>query len=101
MELPIYLKPLLIGQVRGKGMAPKLRPGQHVVATRLFRRLRPGNVVVIERGNKQTIKRIERVEANRLFVIGDNLDASVDSRQFGWLDRGEVVAKVLRPNMAK
>lgn len=94
-------KPLLIRRVRNASMAPKLRPGQWVVATALFRRLRPGQVVIVERENKELIKRIERIEDGKLFVIGDNLERSMDSRQFGWLDQSEVVARVLRPNMAK
>jgi phage repressor protein C with HTH and peptisase S24 domain len=101
MELPIVLKPLRIRRMVGKSMAPKLRPGQMIIATAIFRKLRPGQVVIIERGSKELIKRIERIEDDRLFVIGDNLEASTDSRHFGWLDEDEVVAKVLRPNLAK
>ena len=94
-------KPLLIRRVIGASMAPKLRPGQLVIATQVFRKLRPGQVVIVERENKEFIKRIERIENNQLFVIGDNLPASTDSRHFGWLNREAVKAKVLRPNMAK
>ena len=101
MEIPAWIKPLLIRRVRGKGMAPKLRPGQWVMATPLFRKLRPGQVVIVERNNKELIKRIERIEDGKLFLIGDNLPASTDSRQLGWLDEQEVVARVLRPNLAK
>lgn len=92
---------ILFRRVRSGSMAPKLRPGQLVIATSLFRKLHPGQVVIVEQGNKLLIKRIERIEANKLFVIGDNLLASVDSRQFGWLDRRAVIARVLRPKLAK
>lgn len=101
MALPALIKPVFIRKVRGRGMAPKLRPGQWIVATPLIGKLRPGEVVIVERDNKELIKRIERVENDKLFVIGDNLDASTDSRQFGWLDRSQVVGKVFRPNLAK
>lgn len=94
-------KPVLIRRVRNASMAPKLRPGQWIIATALYRKLRPGQVVIVERDNKELIKRIERIEDHKLFVIGDNLDSSMDSRQFGWLDEEQVVAKVLRPNLAK
>ena len=92
---------IVLRRVKSGSMAPKLRPGQLVVATRMFRKLHAGQVVIVERDNKQLIKRIERIEADKLFVIGDNLAASIDSRQFGWLDRRAVIAKVLRPNLAK
>lgn len=95
----------MIRRVVSPSMAPKLRPGQLVWATTLFHRLRPGQVVIIEQGSKELIKRIERIEKygpeERLFVIGDNLDVSHDSRQFGWLDRRDVVARVFKPNLAK
>lgn len=94
-------KPILIRRVRNAGMAPKLRPGQWILATELYRKLRPGHVVIVERDNKELIKRIERIEDDKVFVIGDNLEGSLDSRQFGWLSKEQVVARVLRPNLAK
>ncbi len=93
--------PIVFRRVRSGSMAPKLRPGQMIMATRLFRKLYPGQVVIVERDHKQLVKRIERVEGNKLFVIGDNLPASIDSRHFGWLDRRAVIARVFRPNLAK
>jgi uncharacterized protein (UPF0335 family) len=82
-------------------MAPMLKPGQLILATPLRRRLRPGQVVVLRKNNRELIKRIERVEFDKVFVIGDNPDASTDSRQFGWLDSSTVVARVIRPKLAK
>lgn len=82
-------------------MAPKIRPGQLILATTLFRKLHPGQVVIIQRGHKELVKRIERIESDQLFVIGDNLDVGSDSRQFGWLSQQAVVARVFHPNLAK
>lgn len=93
--------PILLRRVRSRSMAPKLRPGQLIIATRIFRKLHPGQVVILERDNKQLIKRIELIEDDKLFVVGDNLQASIDSRQFGWLDKRAVIARVWRPNLAK
>lgn len=101
MKLPKINQPILVRKVVSPGMAPKLNPGQMVLATRLIRHLHPGQVVIIRRNNHELIKRIERIENDKVFVVGDNLSRSVDSRQFGWLDRDEVVARVFRPNLAK
>ncbi len=92
MQAPIFYR-----RVVGASMAPKLRPGELIVVSRLYRRLRPGHVVVFEHDGKEKVKRIERVADNKLFVIGDNLPASTDSRQFGWLELHQVVGRVFWP----
>jgi nickel-type superoxide dismutase maturation protease len=91
----------LLRRVVGNSMSPKLEPGQLLVATPLFRRLRPGQVVIIDHDGKQKVKRIERVTNNKVFVIGDNLPLSTDSRHFGWLHHNQVIGRVFWPKLAK
>lgn len=101
-RLMTHLKrPILLRRVVGPSMAPKLYPGQLVVATTLFRRLRPGEVVIFRKHSKEMIKRIEEVDQDKVFVIGDNLAASTDSRQFGWLSRKDIIARVVHPSLSK
>lgn len=92
---------LFLRRVVGRSMSPMLQPGQLIIATSLFKRLRAGQVVVLRKNGRELIKRIERIESNKVFVIGDNPLASTDSRQFGWLDVSTVVARVIRPKLAK
>ncbi len=89
--------PLIIRRVVGHSMLPVLPPGTLVWGTRYFKRLKPGNVVVIVHEDKEKIKRIDQIKDNEVFVVGDHPDASTDSRQFGWLDISLVQAKIIWP----
>ena len=109
MKLPICLllpkrpngveRILFVRRVVGKSMAPKLRAGRLVFATPLRRKLKPGQVVILEHQGKEKIKRIERIDRQKgqLFVIGDNLSASSDSRHFGWITQNAVRGRVFWP----
>lgn len=90
---------LMIRRVVGKSMAPRLRAGRIVLATPLRRRLQPGQVVILEHHGKEKIKRIERIDGHKgvLFVIGDNLPESSDSRHFGWITQKAVRGRVIWP----
>ena len=80
-------------------MAPRLKSGKLVLATPLMHKLKPGQVVILEHHGREKIKRIERIDRakGQLFVIGDNLDASSDSRHFGWITAEAVRGRVFWP----
>jgi type IV secretory pathway protease TraF len=78
-------------------MVPVLPPGTLVVGTGLFRKLKPGQVVVINHDGREKIKRIDQVEGERIFVLGDHPETSTDSRHFGWVGQHLVIAKVILP----
>lgn len=78
-------------------MAPRLLHGDVVIVTRWFSRPKIGDVVVVNHAGKEKIKRITQVEPGRIFITGDNRLQSTDSRDFGWLEREKVIAKLLWP----
>ncbi len=89
--------PIMIRRVQGHSMVPVLPPGTLVFGWRWFTRLRPGKVVIFSRENRETIKRLERVEADGLFVLGDHPETSTDSRHYGTIPRDSVESVVIWP----
>jgi nickel-type superoxide dismutase maturation protease len=92
---------VVIRRVKGHSMMPVLPPETLVLATGWFRRIKPGSVVIFLHEGKEKIKRVEQVEDNRLFVVGDHPTASTDSREIGWIARAAVIAKVFWPHAPK
>lgn len=92
--------PIMIRRVQGHSMVPVLPPGIVVFGWRWFTRLRPGKVVIFSRENRETVKRLERVEPEGLFVLGDHPETSIDSRQYGTIPRESVEAVVVWPRTA-
>ncbi len=78
-------------------MNPAFRAGDTVLVNRLsyfLSKPKIGDVVVLRR-RKYIIKRIVGVKEKKVFVIGDNKKESMDSRKFGWINKKEIVGKVI------
>ncbi|MEN9735630.1 MAG: Signal peptidase peptidase [Actinomycetota bacterium] len=90
-------------RVVGTSMAPTLVSGQRALFRKVVRADKSllNKVVLISRINSAgaqdfyQIKRVTKYENGKFFVSGDNLDASTDSREFGWLEPNEIVGKLL------
>ena len=85
--------------VAGGSMRPTFEPGDWLVATRRGR-VRVGSIVVIEHPGRPGFELVKRVAHARdgasepapgeLWVVGDDPDASTDSRAFGPIRRDAV-----------
>ena len=90
--LVLLVRRLFPVRVHGSSMEPTLQPGDLNAVSRC--RPRQGLVVVV-RGSPDVIKRVARVDGERLFLLGDNLESSTDSRTRGTV-AAEDVAGVAR-----
>jgi nickel-type superoxide dismutase maturation protease len=90
---------ILLRRIVGNSMLPGFLPGDIVVGVRVLRRhrLRPGQVVIINHGGREKVKRIAEINGDELYVLGDNPQASTDSRHFGWISLSDVKARVIWP----
>jgi len=100
MKSPTFLQKLkkpniFVRRVVGLSMAPTLKPGQIVFGYGFYKKLDPGTVVIVLHEGVEKIKRIARIEHDKVFLLGDNSAVSTDSRDFGALPMSSVKAKVL------
>jgi len=104
----------LVVTVIGPSMQPTLRPGDHLlVRRRPIRRIRAGQIVVLDTDHELIIKRVaavpgdpvpsgldlcsaDRVPAGRLVLLGDNTNSSIDSRTHGYYDGACLVGVAVR-----
>lgn len=78
-------------------MRPALRSGKMIVATGLFGSVRVNDVVVIRHQGLEKIKRVESISDEGVWVVGDNLAESKDSRHFGPVPQSAIIARILCP----
>jgi len=73
-------------EVRGRSMAPTLRPGDCLLAMRLRRPARVGEIVLAadpRDPRRELIKRVDSADRRGVHLRGDNPAASADARTFG------------------
>ncbi|MBI2018185.1 S26 family signal peptidase [Candidatus Daviesbacteria bacterium] len=79
-------------------MLPTLKPGQDVLVWCWFYKLKVGDIVAIKINVKEMIKRVRQMSSDRgAFVQGDNEKESTDSRNFGWINKKDIIGKVIWP----
>ena len=80
--------------VRGLSMVPNLGYGDELLI-RYGTKISVGDVVVFRRAGQNDIKRVESISDEGVFVVGDNLMASLDSRAYGLIRHDQVLGKAL------
>jgi signal peptidase I len=88
--------PFSFFKVTGNSMEPTLSEGDYVFLLKTKQPKKNDIVVMRKPGSeKMIIKRVLNHKKNRIFVIGDNQEASTDSRSFGSINRQQVVGRVI------
>lgn len=71
-------------------MYPALKSGQYIVCS-TGHPLETGMIIVARKDDKEIIKRLIRSQHNQIWLEGDNALQSTDSRQFGWIDKSDIL----------
>jgi nickel-type superoxide dismutase maturation protease len=90
-------RPVFRVVVEGPSMLPELAPGDRLIALRTPV-LERGDLVAVrdpEERERILVKRVRRLHATTVEVVGDNAAASRDSRQFGPVARSDVLGRIV------
>ena len=85
--------------VSGRSMLPTLSEGDELTSIRSYLcKIYVGDIVVAkpyEAENRLVIKRVAKINGDYYYLLGDNPNESYDSRNYGWVSKKEIVAKVV------
>lgn len=83
-------------------MEPFLKEGTIILVNRLSYLLSKPNiddVVIIKKFSVKekdyVVKRITNIKNEKYYVMGDNKEESTDSRDFGWIEKKDIIGKVI------
>ena len=79
-------------------MEPEIKNEQQVLISNLpylFQKPQINDIVAFENGKDILIKRIKKINNGKIFVLGDNLKDSLDSRNFGLISFNKILGKVI------
>lgn len=81
--------------VSGNSMLPTLKPDQDILVLSWFVNLKVGDLVAFKKGNRDMIKRVIKTCGQYIEVVGDNFFESTDSRNFGLIQKSQILGKVI------
>jgi nickel-type superoxide dismutase maturation protease len=84
-------------EVRGISMLPALAPGDRLLVCR-WPFLTEGDIVAFadpDATERILVKRVTRLHAGSVEVLGDNIEASRDSRRFGAVGRRAIIGRAV------
>jgi signal peptidase I len=94
-----FFLPLLKFVVREESMEPLLFPGDALLINR-FSKVKKNDIVIFKNPQKNIkagylIKKITKINGDKIYVEGINKEKSIDSRHFGWVSQKDVIGKMI------
>lgn len=80
--------------IKDISMEPSILAGDQVLVTP-FLKIQENDIVVFKYSGKYFIKRVIKIKHGEYYVLGDNKNHSLDSREFGFIARKDIIGKVI------
>jgi len=87
---------IFVRRISGHSMMPTLKAGKIVFAFKSGQYFKD-DIVLFSHDGLDKIKRIANVSSDNVFVLGDNMNHSTDSRVFGSINKSDIKGKVIWP----
>jgi len=87
--------PLLIRRIEGHSMIPILVPGKIIIASGWLP-VRAGDVVTARIAGKDVIKRVSKINKDKLSLKGDN---ATDTTDYSSVPRSQVIGRLIWPRL--
>ena len=84
-----------IFKASGHSMSPKIKDNSFFVASSIpyiFYKPKTGDIILFKNNNKNIVKKINKIENDRIFVKGEN---KLDSKEFSPILKNEIMGKVI------
>ena len=83
-------------KVKGNSMSPCLKEGD-ILIVKKTKKVKIRDIIALTNPQDQRtiVKRIIKIEDHKFFVQGDNESASTDSRDFGLIERDNIIGKIV------
>ncbi|MFI5412762.1 MAG: nickel-type superoxide dismutase maturation protease [Candidatus Micrarchaeales archaeon] len=94
--MSMFTFPFAIFKIADNSMEPTLHEGDYVIVNKRAT-ARKGDIVVSKHPMKNIfiIKRVKKVGEDSVFLNGDNVEESIDSRHFGAVDKNSIFGKMI------
>lgn len=84
---------MIIRRVEGTSMSPSIVAGSMVVGIKKTPNI--NDIVIARVKNKEVIKRVRSIDNDAVFLVGDNSLESTDSREYGSINKSDILAVVM------
>lgn len=81
-------------RVMGNSMRPTILNGDFLLVQKTDS-YQIGELIVVQLDEQKLVKRVVDETLDHIWLSGDNIKASDDSRKFGWIEKKYVIGRVL------